>query len=198
MKHPQHDNLIIAANDKDALFECKEMCSAQVIDISLQYPQYNWTHVKPHYKYQHIKDAYEADKSLVVQYKDQGDMNWLLASSPCWGIGFDYRIKPKTITKRLYANMSTSEIRLLVEPAGHFTIPINGTDTEVGGGVMKTTVELAKECGVITIPQEPYEYEGVMCHPGDMYNLVNLKTLQAFAQVVIDDYKASLVPVGSE
>ena len=131
-KHPQHDNLIIAANDKDALFECEESNWKNVtIKTVTAYPEYNWNHVKP-YKYQHVKDAWEKDKSLVVQCSCRdSNYGWTTLNNPViWNDDYEYRIKPKTITKRLYAN-SNGFVCFLYEPVGKYTIPINGTDTEV-------------------------------------------------------------------
>ena len=130
-KHPQHDNLIIAANDKDALFDCEEANWHNVtIKIVTAYPEWNWTHVKPAYKYQYVKDAYEADKSLVVQCRHEYTNKLWDDSPPSWSDGMEYRIKPKTITKRLYAD-DLGFVKLLVLPNGNYTIPINGNETEV-------------------------------------------------------------------
>lgn len=63
-------------------------------------------------------------------------------------------------------------------------------------------LDIAKESGIIAIPQQPYEYAEVMYHPSDMYNLVNDKTINAFAAAIsakaIEEFKASLVPVAYE
>ena len=131
-KHHQHDNLIIAANDKDALFICGGAISPDTIVKVLMLPQLNWTHVKPAYKYQHVKDAYEADKNLVVQCRRRDcNLGWSPMPFPAiWDDDFEYRIKPKTITKRLYAN-AEGYVVFKTEPHGAYIIPINGTETEV-------------------------------------------------------------------
>lgn len=133
IKHPQSENLIIAANDEDALFSCGDWNKHHPCPIStvMMYPNSNWTHVKP-YEYQHVKDAYEADKSLVVQCRRRDcNSGWTtLVYQPLWENRNEYRIKPKPITKRLYAN-AEGYVVFKTEPHGAYIIPINGTDTEV-------------------------------------------------------------------
>lgn len=55
-------------------------------------------------------------------------------------------------------------------------------------------LEIIEECGIVAIPQDSFMLESIVYNPGDKYDLVDLSILQSFAQAVIDDYKASLVP----
>ena len=41
-----------------------------------------------------------------------------------------------------------------------------------------------------------YEFEGTIFYPSDSYYFDNSTQLESFSQAVIEDYKASLVPVG--
>lgn len=46
MEHPQKENMILAANNADQMFECDDLSYKYNIGFVLTHPQYNWRPVK--------------------------------------------------------------------------------------------------------------------------------------------------------
>lgn len=123
-----------AADDADARFASGKGVNELVGDISfvIENPNWNWKLVEKPDPYAKLKEAY--DKGLSIETRFVGIGEWTESFRPTWNSEQEYRIKPQTVTKWLWANKDGLLTTHLLEKGDFdFTIKLEWSATEFEG-----------------------------------------------------------------
>jgi hypothetical protein len=125
MEHKLAKLLRQAADDADARFYCDYKNGYGCVDADIKFvishPNYEWKLsqklVEKPDPYAELKKAYAEGKSIETRFVDMGA--WQETFTPTWNSEQEYRIKPQTVTKWLWANSDGGISEIMMTEANY-------------------------------------------------------------------------------